>query len=114
VLTLDSNSNGVTQIAQQMPAVSNLNRIRRSLTYAIGIGPSPIARDDLNTRVMSQPLSQAFSLPIRQQVNDRIALQVNKDRPVATAATPRPVIDGEDARHGSGCCRLVGLANQPE
>jgi hypothetical protein len=99
MLAVNNGANRITQVAQQVPPVGDLNGIRRPLAGAVCVGAGAIAGNDLNTGMAAQPCGQAFGLSIGQQVDNRIALQINQDRPVAVSATPRPIIDGKDARN---------------
>ena len=91
MLTIDDGLNGVTEVAQQVPTVSNLNRVRRPLADTVGIGAGTVARDNLDTGVLAKPRSQCFGLPIGQQVHDLIALQIDQNSPV-TMPPPPPLV----------------------
>ena len=110
MLTVDHGADGITEIAQQVPAVGRSDRIRRALAHAIRIGAGPVACDDLDTWMVAQPPGQGLGLPVRQEVDHRVALQVDQDGPVATAAAPCPVIDGQDARRGRRPIVVASLA----
>jgi hypothetical protein len=71
-----------------VPTVSDLNRVRRPLAGSVGVGAGAIARDNLDTGVLAKPRGQRFSLSIRQQVHDLIALQIDRNSSVAVSATP--------------------------
>jgi hypothetical protein len=81
-----------------MPPIGYLDRIRRTLPHAIGMGTGPVARDDLDSRVLAEPFGQARGLPVSQEIDHRVALQVDQHRAVAMATAPGPVINGEDTR----------------
>ena len=100
--------------AQQVPAVRHLDRVRRALAHAVRVGASPVARDDLDPGMLTKPTGQGVGLPVRQQVHDLVALQVDQGRPVAVAPAPGPVIDGEDARRRRGPTVIAGLASHPQ
>ena len=46
----------VAHVFQHMPAVSHLNRFRRTLAGAIRISTRPVARDDLYAGMLAQPV----------------------------------------------------------
>ena len=46
---------GVAEIAQQMPAIGNLDRIRSTGPHAVGIVAGSIAGDDFNAGMRLQP-----------------------------------------------------------
>jgi hypothetical protein len=53
MLTIDYGLNGITEVAQQVPTVSNLNRVRRPLADSVGVGAGTVTRDNLNTGVLA-------------------------------------------------------------
>jgi hypothetical protein len=61
------------------------------------VGASAIPSHYLNTGMLAQPRGQAFGLTIRQKVDNRVAFQINQDRPVTLPATPSLVW------HSIGC-----------
>ena len=97
VLVLDNGPDGIAEIAQQVPAVSDLNSARRALAHAVCVSASTVTCNDLDTGVLAKPRSQRFCLPVRQKVYDLIALQVDQNGPVAMTASPSPVINSKHA-----------------
>ena len=97
-----------------MPAIRDLDCIRRALAHTVRIGPGPVACDDLDARVSAQPPGQGLGLPVRQEVDHCVALQVDQDGPVAAAPAPCPVIDGQDARSGWRLVVVSGLARHAQ
>jgi hypothetical protein len=97
-----------------MPPIAYLNRIRCPLTDAVRVGTGPIAGNNLDPGMLTQPLSEAVSLAIRQQVDHRIAFQINKNGPIPAAAAPGPVVNRQDARNGRPVSLAVGSAHQPQ
>jgi hypothetical protein len=116
VLAVDNGTDGIAKVAQQMPPIGYLDRFRRALPYAIGIGAGPVARDDLDPGVLAKPFGQARSLPVGQEVDHRVALQVDQHRAVAVTAAPGPVINRKNARGRPWIRAGTGerLANQPQ
>jgi len=105
---------GVTEVAQQMPPVRDLDRVGRSLPDAIGVDAGAVARDDLHPRVLLQPRRQAFSSAVGQQVEDPVPLQVDEDGPIAVTAPPRPIIDPEHARRRAWHRRGIATARHAQ
>jgi hypothetical protein len=97
MLAVDNDPNGLTEIAQQVPTISGLNRVWRALPHAFRTGTGPVARDHLDARMLAKPCRQRFRLPVRQQVHHLIALQIDQNGTVAMATPPRPVINGKHA-----------------
>ena len=54
-LTIDDDPNGITEVAQQVPTVSYLNRVWRRLANTVGIGAGAVACDNLDTGVLAKP-----------------------------------------------------------
>jgi hypothetical protein len=65
MLAIDHCSNGVTEIAQQMPAVSNLNSARCTPADPIRVSSGTIARNDLDARMLTKPVGKRLCLPVR-------------------------------------------------
>ncbi len=55
MLAINNGADGIAEVAQQMPAVCHLDRVRRTLAHAVRIGAGPVARDDLDPGVPAQP-----------------------------------------------------------
>ena len=90
---------GVAEISQQMPAIRNLNRFRSTSPHAVGIVAGAIAGDDLDAGMRLQPRLDSLGLAVTQQIDRSIfILQIDDDGAVASAATPCPVVDADNAR----------------
>ncbi len=111
VVAVDHGTDGIAEIAQQVPAVGHLDRLRRALADPVGIGAGTVTRDDLDPGMLTKPLRQRLGLTVRQQVHDLVALEVDEDGAVAMPTPPGPIIDAENLRRwrrglrhdGSGC-----------
>jgi hypothetical protein len=114
MVTANNGLNGFTKIAQQMPPITHLNRVRCPLTDAVRVGTGTITGDNLNARMLTEPFSEAVSLPIRQQVDHRIAFQIDKNGSIPVAPAPGPVINRQDARNRWPVSLAVGSAHQPQ
>ena len=53
MLSVNNGTYGVAEVAEQVPAIRNLDRIWRALPRAVGIGACPVACDDLDARVLT-------------------------------------------------------------
>lgn len=62
----------IAEIAQEMPPIRHLDRIRRALANAVGVGSRPIAGDDLDPGVGLQPRGHGVGLTVTQQVDGPI------------------------------------------
>jgi hypothetical protein len=111
MVTANDSLNRVTKIAQQMPPITHLNRIRCPLTDAVRVGTGPIAGNNLDPGMLTQPLSEAVSLPIRQQVDHRITFQIDQNGPIPAAPAPGPVVNRQDAQDRRMFNPAVGSAH---
>ena len=103
----------VAQVLEEMPAVGDLYRLRRSLAPAHGIVLPAIAAEDLDPHMLLEPGSQGFRRAIREQINRTMPLEIHKDRAVAPALALGPIIDAEHAcRLGPGDGRAAEQADQ--
>ncbi len=75
----DSGTNSVTKIAQQVPAVGDLNSLWRTMVHSIRGGAGAVTRDDRDTGVLAKPTCQRFRLSVRQKVHNLIALPSRPD-----------------------------------
>ena len=65
---------------------------------AVGIGASPIAGHDLDRGIPLQPGGKGASLPVGQQIDGAVLLEVAEDRPITLAAPEGEVVHAKDAR----------------
>jgi hypothetical protein len=98
VVAVDNSTDCIAKIAQQMPAVRDLDRFRRALTDPVCTGTGTIARDHFNARMLAKPISKGLGLPIWKKINHLIVLKVDKDGSVAMAAPPSPIIHAKNLR----------------
>src|SRR4051794_6541431 len=94
---------GVTAVAQQMPAVENLYGIRCASGGPVGIGAGAVTDNGGDTGMLLQPRRQSVGTAVGQQVDHPPALEIAQDRAVALAFAPCPIIDAE---HPDGWDRL--------
>lgn len=77
---------------EQVKAIRHLQGLGCAGLRALGEGATAIARNDLDARMVAQPLREGGSQPIRQQINRSMSLQVDDDGPVALAFAPGPIV----------------------
>ena len=114
MVALHDGSKSITEVAQQMPPVRDLDSIWRPLPDAVGVDAGAIARNDLHAWVLLQPRRKALSPAVGQEVEHPVPLQVNEDGPVAVTAPPGPIIDSEHARGRTWHRRGVSTARHPQ
>ena len=100
------------QIAEQMPAIGDLCGIGGSAARAIGINASSIPRDNLNPGMLLQPPCHAVRVPVGQEINHAVPLEIANDCTVACASPPRPVINANNT--GGNQWLEIGCSNQPQ
>ena len=88
VVAVDDGTDGIAEVAQQMPAIRHLDRLRRALAYSVGVGASTFTRDDLYPGMLTKPFRERLSLTVWQQVHDLVALEVDEDSAVAAPSSP--------------------------
>jgi hypothetical protein len=81
--------------------VSDLSRLRRALARGVCIKSSAIAADDLDFRMLLEPVSRGPGRAIRQQFHHLATLQVDDDRPESHTFPPSPFIDAGDTDNGT-------------
>ena len=94
---------GITEVPEQMPSVSDLNSGGRTLPDTVGIGASPITGDDLHARMPAQPRGDGCGLPIGQEIDEGVRLEIHHHRAVAVPRLQAPVVDAQNPRGRSGC-----------
>jgi hypothetical protein len=90
--------NSFSEVAEQMPAVGDLDRAWSALADPAGIGAGAITGDDFDAGTIPQPGGDGRGLAVGQQIDHLVRLEIDEDGPVSTAALPGPVIDAQDAR----------------
>jgi len=85
-------------VDEQVPAIRDLRRRRRSRTRSLGIGPRAVTADDSHARMGSEPIPHRCRRAAGQQVDDAPPLQVAHDGAVGPAASLRPIVDAHHPR----------------
>src|SRR3954447_21842369 len=99
MVAVESVAHGIAQIAQQVEAIGNLDRLRSAGANAVGEGAGAVAGDDLDAGMRLQPGGDGLGRAVGQQVDWLVgALEMYDNGAVAPAAAPGPVIDTDDAR----------------
>ena len=95
----------VGHVAQQVKAIGHLDRVGRARPCTVGVRTRPIAADDLNAGMRTEPRGECGGRPIGEQINHSSAFQIDQQRAVRLAPSPRPVVDTQYAwcgREGDG------------
>jgi hypothetical protein len=99
-MTADRGTEGIAEIAQEMPAVGNLDSGRRPVSDGAAEDAGAITRNDLHTRMLFEPGRDSRGVAVRQQVDDLLALQVAQNGAVGQATPLRIFIYADNARLG--------------
>jgi hypothetical protein len=90
----------------QVEPIDDLDRLWGAVPHPFGIEPTPIAADDLDTRLRLQPLRDRWGRANGEQINDLMALEITPHGPQASPAPPGPFVEpydpwGRKNGHGS-------------
>ena len=96
---------GATGILHQMPAISDLDRLRKRTGDSFAISAAAVAGDNGNLLMPFEPGCGRRRFAVWQQRHRPTAFEVADDRSVALVAAPRPVVDADDIERLS---RYVG------
>lgn len=100
--------NSLSKIAEQVPAIGDLDGVWGALTNTVSISASSIAGDNLDAGSITQPGGHGGSFAVWQEINHFVGLQIHQHRTVTPSASPRPIIDTEDSRHWHRLSGTVG------
>ena len=81
VMAVDNGTDCIAKIAQQVPAVRDLDRFRRALKDPVCISTGTIACDHLNAGMPAEPIGKRLGLPVWKKIDHLVALEVDKDCP---------------------------------
>jgi hypothetical protein len=81
--------------------MGDLHSCWSTLTSPVRIGSRTISADDLDARVVCEPLGERLGSAIRKQIKASRPLQVNDDRSVGLSSPHRPVVNANDSGLGS-------------
>lgn len=84
---------GRTKVLDQMKPIGNLPGLRCAFTGGLRIQAAAVAADNLDGRMTPKPSGRILDATVIQYVNDRAALEVDHDGPIARRAPPTPIID---------------------
>ena len=95
VVLVEDRAQRVTAVAQQMPAVRDLDGVRRAPGGSLGIGAGAVADHGGHPGMRLQPRRQRVGAAVGQQVDNPAALEIAQDRAVVMALAPCPIIHAE-------------------
>lgn len=86
------------EIAHEVEAIGNLDRLGCALRGRVRIRSGPVAADELDARMHAEPRRDSGRLAIGEKVDHAVALEIDQHRAVALAPAPGPVVDPEHTR----------------
>ena len=101
------------EVVQQVPAVSDLDRLGRALPCAVGIHARAIAADDRHLRPAREPGRRAGRAPVGQQIKEAVLVQIDEDRAIALATAQGKLIHAHAAR-ATRRSRRLRTPDQPQ
>ncbi len=81
------------KVLDQMKPIGYLPGLRCAFTDGLRIETTAVPADDLDGRVVTQPLGRTLDAAIVQYVDNRATLEINHDGPIVCRTPPTPVID---------------------
>lgn len=84
---------GRTKVLDQMKPIGDLLGLRCAFTGCLRIQAAAVPTDDLDGRMITQPFGRTLDATVVQYVDDRAALKVDHDGPIARRPPPAPIID---------------------
>lgn len=82
----------VAQIAEQVPAVADLHRVRQCPPDRLGVRGRSVPAHDLDPPLPTQPGLQGGGLPVGEHLDALAGLRVDDDRGVAVPAAQGEVV----------------------
>jgi hypothetical protein len=90
----------IAEILEQMPSVSHLHSLWRTLPYRLRIGAGTVACDDAYLALGCQPVCHRHGISIAKQVDWPVTVQIDHHGSIPMSATESPVIDAKLMRRG--------------
>jgi hypothetical protein len=97
-----------TDIAQKMPSIDHLPCLRSTCPDAFSEDFCAITGDGIDRWMRLQPPCKYVGIPVRKQIDDLVAFEIDDHRAVATAAASCPFIDADNTR-----CPILGGLHGP-
>lgn len=88
----------IANVAEQVPAIGDLHGVGCAAPRAVGVALRAIAADDLDARMRGEPRREVIGRAVCEQIDDRVALEIDEHDTVGLTAPPSPVVDAEHAR----------------
>jgi len=86
----------VVQVLEQVEPISDLHRLGCPLPRPLGVRAPAVAAHDLHLGMRREPGRERLGGAVRQQIDDRVRLQVDEDGAIMAPLARRKVVDAED------------------
>jgi len=103
---------GIAQVAKQMPAIRNLNRLGRASARALREVAGAFAANHANGGIGLQPVCEGLSFGIGQHIDGLVAFQIHDQGAVGATFAQRPIIHPNDLWFWRWCERVLALQAQ--
>ena len=103
--TCERQLHGFGQILDQVKAIGHLDGLGSGLTCRCRIVIATVAADDLHLGMTRQPGGSRWRSPIWQEIDDAMAVEIDKQRAILAAASKSEIIDPQVRDldwHGNG------------
>jgi len=97
-VALQNAQHHISQVADHMEPIGDLDCPRRSSSRALGILPSPISTDNLTPWMLDQPVLHRLGRAVREELHHLVPLEIDHDRPIGSTLAEGEVVDGKDSR----------------
>jgi hypothetical protein len=112
LMSLKNGLEHIAEVLNQMETVGHLHGLGGAAGGAFGILSASVAAEDLNTRMVCEPLGQGSGRALGEQVHDLVAVQANQDGAVDMAFAKGEIVNAEQARSWAGLWRLTAGQTQ--
>ena len=80
------------KVEQQMEPISHLLGLGYSFACSLCIGSCTVTADHFDSRMSGKPCLQCLGLPVRQELDNTVSLQIYQERPVGVPLAERPIV----------------------
>ena len=108
VVALENPLDHLSPIADQVPPIGDVERIRRASLAASRVPLTAVTTNDFNVRPRSQPRRECLGSAIRQQIDDPMGFKIHEERAIAGTLPvwPNRLLPARAAWTASGAARL--------
>jgi hypothetical protein len=94
--------NHVTQVLQEMEAISYLHGVRSGPPHRFGVLSATVPAHHLHPLMLTEPPGEAVRAPVGQNIHQCVTFEIHQYRPVAGPATEGEVVHTQDPRRSVG------------